>query len=44
MPIVDLLWCGRLFEPGPFQTGGVLPRLAFGGFAVNEQAEPLVER
>ena len=44
MPIVDILWRGGLFEPGPLQTGGVLPRLAFGEFAIDDQAEALLER
>jgi hypothetical protein len=43
MAEIDILRRRRLFQPGPFQAGGVLPGFALGQFAVNEQAEALLE-
>jgi hypothetical protein len=44
MPIIDIFWRRRLFQSGAFQTRRILPRLAFGGLAVDQQPEALLER
>jgi hypothetical protein len=44
MPEIDIFWRRRLFQPGAFQTRRILSRLAFGGLAVDQQPEALLER
>ena len=41
---VDVLDAGLMLEPGAAQPVGELPRVALGELAVDEQAEPLLER
>jgi hypothetical protein len=43
MAEIDIFWCRRLFQPSPFQASGVLAGFALGQFAINEQAEALLE-
>jgi hypothetical protein len=44
MAEIDILRCCRLFQPGPFQAGGVLAGFALGPFAVNQEAQAFLER
>ena len=44
MPVIHVLGRSGLFELGPFQTGRILPGLAFGGLAIDKLAEALIER
>ena len=41
---VDVLDAGVMLESGAAQPVGELPRVALGEFAIDEQAEPLLER
>jgi len=43
VPEIHILRRGGLLELGAFQPGRVLSRLAFGGLAVDQQAEALLE-
>jgi hypothetical protein len=44
MAEIDILRCCRLFQPGPFQAGGVLAGFALGDLAIDEQTQSFLER